>query len=63
LRTSEVIWHIDDGIVVRPRLSYKGDCVQVLLRIIEQAVWANTHLLPKELPVYEIRTREGYGAR
>ena len=35
----------------------------VILRIISQCVWMNTHMLPHNLAIFEIRVQEGYGAR
>lgn len=36
---------------------------QCLQRIVDTAVWLNTHCMPGGVPTFEVRTREGYGAR
>ena len=37
--------------------------MNVLRRILSEAVWMNCHVLPHDVFVFEVRVREGYGAR
>ncbi|KAL0479265.1 hypothetical protein AKO1_008089, partial [Acrasis kona] len=37
--------------------------IVVLEKILEQADWINSHLLPHGIPCFEVRTVQGYGAR
>ncbi|KAH3757433.1 sodium-coupled neutral amino acid transporter 10 [Pelomyxa schiedti] len=44
--------------------SVKNRRAETALRnILSDPVWLNTHMLPHDIPIYEIRNREGYGAR
>jgi len=36
---------------------------KVIMQILRNATWINIHSLPHELPILEVRTAEGYGAR
>lgn len=35
----------------------------VVARLLDNCVWINSHMLPHEVPVLEVRVAEGYGAR
>eukprot|EP01114_Cavostelium_apophysatum_P019150 TRINITY_DN6089_c0_g1_i1.p1 TRINITY_DN6089_c0_g1~~TRINITY_DN6089_c0_g1_i1.p1 ORF type:complete len:335 (-),score=49.14 TRINITY_DN6089_c0_g1_i1:143-1123(-) len=37
--------------------------VEILVRILKNAVWLNVHLLPHNVTIFECRLKEGYGAR
>lgn len=37
--------------------------LEVLHRIMKNCVWINIHCLPHDVPFFEIRVRDGYGAR
>ncbi|CAI7867649.1 unnamed protein product, partial [Closterium sp. NIES-53] len=37
--------------------------LQCLTSLLDGATWMNVHALPHDLPVFEVRGREGYGAR
>merc|ERR1711933_200218 len=36
---------------------------KLLCQLLDEAVWGNLHSLPGELLTYEVRVRQGYGAR
>eukprot|EP00755_Sulcionema_specki_P034572 Sspe_Gene.103158::Locus_78975_Transcript_1_1_Confidence_1.000_Length_1724::g.103158::m.103158 len=46
------------GEEAKSALAYK-----VVNRIVSNAAWINLHLLPHSIPVFEVRVKEGYGAR
>lgn len=37
--------------------------VGVVTRILDECTWANAHLLPHDLAMFEVRVQDGYGAR
>ena len=37
--------------------------LDIITQIMENAFWLNVHFVPPDLHVFEIRVREGYGAR
>ncbi len=42
-------------------INARAECA--IRRILNEAVWLNIHILPPNLPVFEARVAEGYGAR
>ncbi|KAI8371440.1 uncharacterized protein BYT42DRAFT_68127 [Radiomyces spectabilis] len=61
-------WHRDRnvgfwGICTGTEATKNEHANDILIRILQDAVWINLHALPHEETAYEIRQRDGYGAR
>eukprot|EP00164_Ancoracysta_twista_P004073 GFYU01005469.1.p1 GENE.GFYU01005469.1~~GFYU01005469.1.p1 ORF type:complete len:432 (+),score=50.28 GFYU01005469.1:42-1337(+) len=51
------------GVLKGSETQKNAQAMDTLQRVLDHIVWANTHMLPHEVPVYEVRTAEGYGMR
>eukprot|EP00898_Chlorokybus_atmophyticus_P004784 jgi/Chlat1/5306/Chrsp35S05251 len=58
-RSSDQWWGVSTGTDLEKNARAKA----VVLNLVDNAVWMNTHLLPHDVEVYEVRVTEGYGAR
>jgi len=59
VRSSDGWW----GQIIGNDASKNRQAEQKLEQILKDAVWANTHLLPNDIEIFELRVREGFGAR
>jgi len=58
-RTSDKYWGTAKG----PELVRNNQANRFIYQFLQDIVWINIHLLPHEIEVFEVRVREGYGAR
>eukprot|EP01112_Ceratiomyxa_fruticulosa_P022317 TRINITY_DN8129_c0_g1_i1.p1 TRINITY_DN8129_c0_g1~~TRINITY_DN8129_c0_g1_i1.p1 ORF type:complete len:373 (-),score=66.33 TRINITY_DN8129_c0_g1_i1:51-1076(-) len=61
IRSKDGYWGSDSG---RGSDFQKNDRAERIVKdILQNAVWQNIHMLPHDLPKYELRNKEGYGLR
>ncbi|KAL6074843.1 ASCH domain-containing protein [Balamuthia mandrillaris] len=58
-RDSQQWW----GTTTGPDPLKNANAEAIIKKIFQNATWLNLHLLPHDLGIFEVRTKEGYGAR
>ena len=58
-RSTALFW----GNVKGNTAQQNNHATQMIIKLLCDCAWINAHLIPHDIPVFEIRNKQGYGAR